>query len=1193
MSTRTMESGKRRRAAAGRAALALVLALGLGLPVAAFGTGEGSATSFGEELSDVPGPAENAGALATAADEGAGSAGKAGSGTGTTGEADENAGVAGKTGGSAAPTGETDGAAGEGADAGLGDGASGEKEPARDGGSDNASAGGELATVDADGAPAAAPAGVQAAPLDAATTVKVGEQLYLKEQNGRTTYSTEAGGANPTVYTGPIALEFTGSSASVTVEGAANIVIAKDASLTGANGGPVFDFKSGASTLTIAEGADVSLTGADGYAAIRVIEGASLTLLGAGSLQVTGGDDSPAIGLGNYDYDSFGTVRLAMTGSLQLQGAGYAPAMGDIIGDGLSGMVEICAGSPELASGNSWDGSPINADRATVTGGNFVLPTQTDPELKGTYKTGPANEFAVTSVQLAGLPAGTDLTKAGLVIGDDAVFDPGFFAVGEDGTSTGYNVIGFNPLAEGAAPRVYLPASESVKAGAKVQFMLGDDLYDGVLETDGEGLKVTLLYFPKDYVETGEENPTVDISRAHEGIQLRNERGLQKQYWSDRLKGWVNYRGVLTITGTVNVSPLANAGIEVVSGSHTVNLRNTTISTSFIPAISVQSGASVEFVLFGSNKLETGEERYREALPTVYIAENATCTLSGKGKLTVSNTNRPDSHDEFSAATIGSGGSNRYGEASYANGGTFIMRSGTLEVETFMPLSPAIGAGCGATFESVIIAGGKLVTHGSWFPIGGGPQFSDRSSEGLVRSVLVTGGTLDMTDGPSFNECLFNKVESLVITGGSVIGPDGAIGQTAAQAVAAPLSAMAFDAPVSDSAVSLADDGGAVALAEEGSADVDADGVADADDGSSGIDDDFEGDFDDDFEGEADPAVPVNAFGEELVPVTFTGLPADTNLADIGFHIVNIDLNETERGLGDPVAVNEYGVYDVVTTDDGSMAFYLTNGQAYRRLVLAAWDGGTYAGMIAPDADGAMACAMRPTDATLFYEGHTFEDGWLCEDADIFWATDGSITGSEEGPALTAIRFATPIEGLTINYAADNGAGFGEMVASDDITGELMEPMVSLQASLSGEAAAGRGIEYRAYVQDAGWTPWARDGEATQASGDAPVLAVEARLTGGAADGSGATDGATGTTDSDGAGKDGAKADKLAATGDGASAMLAGALAAAAMAAALMAWAARCRRAGRLAPATRTAASQAASGPRRRANGLGAPERRR
>lgn len=1150
MSTRMVKSGKKRRAAAGRAALALVLALGLGLPAAAFGTGEGAATSFGEELSDVPRPAENAEALATATGESADSAGKAGGEAGSTGETGGNAG-----------SGLEDSASGEkgpahGGDSGtLGEGAddTGSSIPAPEG--DSGDEGSKDPEPSSDGnseeGPAAELAGASVEPLSVALpTVEVSAQLYLKEQNGQTTYSTEAGGVNPQAYTGPITLEFKDGSASatVTVEGAADIVIAKDASLTG-DGGPVFDFKSGASILTIAEDASVSLTGASDYAAIRVAEGASLMLLGAGSLQVTGGQDSPAVGMGSRDSDSFGTVRLAMTGSLQLQGTGYAPAVGDTIEYDLSGMVEIGAGFPVLASGDSWGSSPINADRATVTGGNFVLPTQTDPKLEGTYKTGPANTFAVTSVQLAGLPAGTDLTKAGLVIGDGAVFDPGFFAVGENGTSTGYNVIGFNPLAEGAAPRVYLPASESLKAGAKVQLTLGDDLYDGVLETDGEGLKVTLQYFPKDYVETGEENPVVDIHYASGGIRLRNERGLQKQYWSELWNDWVNYRGVLTITGTGDVSPLANAGIEVISGSHTINLKNTAISTFLVPAISVLSGASAEFVLFGSNKLETGEERFTRQSPTVYIAENATCTLSGKGKLAVNNLGQLDFDGEVSVAAIGSGGSMFFDDTSYANGGTFVMRSGTLEV-TSMFISPAIGAGCGATFESVIIAGGKLVTHGSEVAIGGGQQFSDRSSEGLVRSVLVTGGTLDMTDGVYDNRDLFFGVESLVITGGSVTGPDGAIGQTAAQAAAAPLSAVAFDAPVSDAAVALTDDGGAAALAEEGDADAD-----------------------------ADPAVPVNAFGEELVPVTFMGLPADTNLADIGFHIVNIDLNGAERGLGDPVAVNEYGVYDVVTTDDGSMTFYLTNGQAYRRLVLAAWDGGTYAGMIAPGADGAMACAMRPTDATLFYEGHTFEDGWLCEDADIFWATDGSITGSEEGPALTAIRFATPVEGLTINYAADNGAGFGEMVASDDITGEMMEPMVSLKASLSGEAAAGRGIEYRAYVQGAGWTPWARDGEATQASGDAPVLAVEARLTGGDADDAGASSPDISETvnpdRTDDSGKDAAGAKKLPETGDAASAMLGWALAAAAAAAAaLAACAVRSRRAAGLAPSARAAAGR-------------------
>lgn len=1119
MSTRTTKSGKKRRSAAGRAALALVLALGLGLPAAAFGTGEEAVTSFGEELSDVPAPAENVEAQAAATDEGAQVAGNAD---------------------------------------------------------------GELAPGDASEESIAAPAGAQAAPLDAAVTVQVDAQLYLKEQNGQTTYSAEAGGANPQAYTGPIALKFTGGSAYVTVEGAADIVIAEDAALTG-DGGPVFDFKSGTSALIIAEGANVSLTGASDYAAIRVAKGASLTLLGAGSLQVTGGQDGPAIGMGNYDYDSFGTVRLAMMGGLRLDGTGIAPAIGDVGDNDSEGTVEFCAGSPQLASGAEWKDSngaaksPVNASAVTVSGGNFILGAQTSPALRGTYATGPSSSFPVTNVRLKGLPAGTDLTQIALAIDESVLCDPGFFAIGDSGTSDGYNVVGFSPLTEGAAPCVYLPATDALKAGENMQATVGDDLYVGTLAANGEGLTIDFQYMPKDYVETGEMNPRIELDANLGTIQLRSDRGIQRQYRLGR-QDWVNYQGTLTLSGTWDTSKVQTKEtmLDVLSGDHTVALRNVK-SDIYVPspAIAVEKEASVELSLIGESRLWT-MARSAIVSPTIFIAEKGTCTISGKGKLEVLNSSASLTSNLELSATIGSAcsGSTGAGER-YMKGGSLIVRGGTLEVTSraYSTSAPAIGAGHGASFESVVITGGKVITHGR-VGIGGAAdirgEIEGSMAKGTVQSVVISGGTVDMSDTKRTpDRYRFSNVKSLSITGGSVIGGDGEIVRAATQAAAAPLSTVAFDAPVNDAAVALADDGGAVALAEESGVGVDADGAADVDAGSSDADD-FEGDFDVDVEGDdegdADPAVPVNAFGEELVPVTFTGLPADTNLADIGFRIVNIDLNGAERGLGDPVAVNEYGVYDVVTTDDGSMTFYLTNGQAYRRLVLAAWDGGTYAGMIAPGADDAMACAMRPTDGTLFYEGHTFEDGWLCEDADIFWAIDGSITGSEEGPALTAIRFATPIEGLTINYAADNGAGFGEMVASDDITGELMEPMISLKASLSGVAAAGRGIEYRAYVQGAGWTPWARDGEATQASGDAPVLAVEARLTDGTADGA-AGDSSSSSSETvnpdraDDSAKDAVEAKKLSETGDAASAMLGWALAAAVAAAvALAACAARSRR---------------------------------
>ncbi|MEE0706015.1 MAG: hypothetical protein UCH28_06475 [Adlercreutzia sp.] len=1181
MSTRTMESGKKRRVAAGRAALALVLVLGLGLPAAAFGTGEGSATSFGEELSDVPGPAENAGVQVPATGESADSAGKATGGNPGSGLEDSASGEKGPA------HGGDSGTLGEGAD----DTGSGTPVREGDSGDEGSKDPGTSSDGNSEEGPAAELAGVSVEPLSVASpTVEVSEQLYLKEQNGQTTYSTEAGGVSPQAYTGPITLEFKDGSASVavTVEGAADIVIAKDASLTGA-GGPVFDFKSGTSTLTVDEGASVSLTGASDCAAIRVAESATLTLLGAGSLRATGGDGfgSPAIGTGWNDDDPFGTVRLAMTGSLRLDGVGEAPAVGDVVYDDPAGSVAFLSGSSALTSGGTWKSPAVNVAEATVAGGSFTLSGQSKPTLYGTYATGPAALFPVTGVQLTGLPAGLDLTQVAITIGESTVYDPGFFKEDDNGASAGYNVAGFNPLVEGAAPCVYLPKSDNLKAGAKIKIAFGDGSYEGILGGGEQSLSVSLQYVPNEYVERGVKDPTLDLNLRWGPIQLRDELGVQKQYRYYPDREWTDYQGTLTLTGgnwdyepddtMPDYVSHARGLLSVLSGDHKVNLKNTFVDIDTdTPAVSVTGGATVELTLYGSNDFRTGGIDSGATAPTIFIGEGSTLTVGGKGKLNVANYGDPAwRFDEgWGCAAIGAGSGISKGGGRYAKGGTFVMRGGTLTVRRDggnTEWGAAIGAGQGGTFGSIIITGGNL-SASSQIALGGAPRMSERNTPaGKVQQVLISGGTVNL--GSSWRGIA--NVDSCRITGGSVLpAGNGVIVEPAAQA-AAPLSAVAFDAPVNDVAVALADDGGAVALAEEGDAGVDADAAADAGGSSSGA-------VDGDAEGDADPVTPVNAFGEELVPVTFMGLPADTNLADIGFHIVNIDLNGAERGLGDPVAVNEYGVYDVVTTDDGSMTFYLTNGQAYRRLVLAAWDGGTYAGMIAPGADGAMACAMRPTDATLFYEGHTFEDGWLCEDADIFWATDGSITGSEKGPALTAIRFATPVEGLTINYAADNGAGFGEMVASDDITGEMMEPMVSLKASLSGEAAAGRGIEYRAYVQDAGWTPWARDGEATQASGDAPVLAVEARLTGGDADDAGAAEDSspdiseTANPDRvDDSGKDAAGAKQLPETGDAASAMLGWALAAAvAAAAALAACAVRSRRAASLAPSARGAAGR-------------------
>lgn len=231
----------------------------------------------------------------------------------------------------------------------------------------------------------------------------------------------------------------------------------------------------------------------------------------------------------------------------------------------------------------------------------------------------------------------------------------------------------------------------------------------------------------------------------------------------------------------------------------------------------------------------------------------------------------------------------------------------------------------------------------------------------------------------------------------------------------------------------------------------------------------------------------VNEAGEALFPVTFSGLPAATPLSDMDFSIVNLDL------VDDPQGGDDYGVRDVMTSDEGSLTFYLTPAEAYKRLVLASVGGKTYQGICEYAGEGdAFACALAPTDALLFYEGHTFEEGWLCEDAGLPWATDGASTESDDGCALTSVRFESPIDGLEVRYAVDNGSGFGEQVADGDIAGTMQKPIQALRVSLGGDAASGYKVLYRVYSPASGWSEWACDGAQARAGGD--VSAVQAKL---------------------------------------------------------------------------------------------------
>lgn len=276
----------------------------------------------------------------------------------------------------------------------------------------------------------------------------------------------------------------------------------------------------------------------------------------------------------------------------------------------------------------------------------------------------------------------------------------------------------------------------------------------------------------------------------------------------------------------------------------------------------------------------------------------------------------------------------------------------------------------------------------------------------------------------------------------------------------------------------------------------------------------------------------VNEAGEAVVPVTFSGLPAGVPLSDMDFGVVNIDLVDVPSG-GD-----DYGVRDVMTSDEGTLTFYLTSAEAYKRLALVSCDGQMLQGVCeyTDDGSGGMNCALEPTDALLFYQGHTFEAGWLCEDAGIPWATDGASSEAGDGSALTALRFESPVAGLSVEYAVDNGAGFGESVADGDIAGEMDSPIQAVRVSLSGEAADGLSVRYRVYSAQAGWSPWMADGQEADSDGNA-VTAIQSMLVPAGQDVPGPSD-ADKTESTDQAASATERPDSLANTGDGSTSVI-------------------------------------------------------
>ena len=170
----------------------------------------------------------------------------------------------------------------------------------------------------------------------------------------------------------------------------------------------------------------------------------------------------------------------------------------------------------------------------------------------------------------------------------------------------------------------------------------------------------------------------------------------------------------------------------------------------------------------------------------------------------------------------------------------------------------------------------------------------------------------------------------------------------------------------------------------------------------------------------------------------------------------------------EPTGGSTYGMRDVQTDDQGALYLHLTPLEATDKLVVASWNGRDYSGLSERNLDGTFAIALAPTEAAVYYQWHSFEDGWAYEDA---------------------------IGGLNVSYAVDNGSGWSPAVENGDIAGEMEQPVQALRVSLSGDEAARYTVYYRLYVKGVGWMAWAHDGTANGTSGYGyPVKAFQVAI---------------------------------------------------------------------------------------------------
>ena len=955
--------------------------------------------------------------------------------------------------------------------------------------------------------------------------VYVGPNVVELTQDGSGARFYQRGSEAPVAYTGTITLLGADGNARFVVKGGHDIVLGDaeigNSILNPGAGNAAIDFQpasgssSASSTLTIASGTTTTLKGGTDAPAINVVKGVNLTIEGDGTLDATGSDDCPAIGVSSIGNDEFGNLYFEHTGTVIARGTAGAPALGDPnpTQSMATGTIIFHSGTTKLTGGPNF-ANDLMAGFIQVYGGNIQL-SHKEPVMYQGYAEDEFENVEVTSLAISGLPAGAQISKMTIRL-NGMTYPAGYFDLQYNARLGGYCVDGFDTVTADQTVCLLLPKTQ-VKAGGELSVEANGQTYEGPLVASSATGGCTVKLVSRASIT--DENPTVSLSSVKDALVLRDDSGTQKQYSTDNGATWRFYEGHFTITGSTS-----HRGIRITSGRHEVHLRNLIMEDE---TLLVENSANVDLVLIGTNGINPIYNR-----PAIALGHQSTLTISGKGSLGASTTGE--------APAIGSKNSGTSGGDSGAAGcsASLIIKGGTIVASSTS--GAGIGAGSEATLGSISIQGGNVTAYGNtntarslFSPgIGSGPSYASR-----VQSISISGGTVTAigNGGAGIGSSHLGTVGSITISGGDVtaraqqrddvpgIGGhcaaltitggtitassqsgSGVLSSNKTTITGGTVNGQALRTPVPDTksaaqaqllsaaedhaVMPLADEGADIALAAEGfetAADVAAFAAQVAEDASLA-------DTSADDYVAADIATmvsdPVNELDEELVPVVFSGLPASTSLSSVDFSIVNIDL------VDDPTQSEDYGVRDVATSPEGTLTFYLTSGEAYKRLVLASWGGKMYAGTIEQGEGDVMTCALAETDALLFYEGHTFEGGWQCEDDGIAWSTDGASTETRSGGDLTALCFETPLAGVTVRYATDNGSGFGPWAEDGDIAGEMEEPIRSLRVSLAGDAAAGRSVVYRMLLSDGTWTPWAADGEATAVIEGAVAKAVQAKI---------------------------------------------------------------------------------------------------